>query len=185
MTSTPFRLNFYLILATMVLHGLIMVVNELFFMPTEFLKGIGWIYLPAGSRLLCTLLFGRAGAVGLLLSGWIACYWYYFPGDPLRATAGAVAGAIGPYLVYLIAQRQWGLRASLTNLTPRRLLACAVGCSLASPLLHHIWFAMRGDAHIVSGFTVMFIGDLAGTLIVVYAAKGLLALLPIPTPARQ
>jgi len=184
MRST-FRLNLYLILATMVLHGLMMLVNELFFMRAEFLKGIGWIYLPAGSRLLCTLLVGRAGAVGLLLTGWIACYWYYFPGDPLRATAGAIAGAIGPYLVYLIAQRRLGLRASLTNLTPRRLLICAVGCSLASPLLHHLWFAMRGDEHIASGFVVMFIGDLAGTLIVVYAAKGLLALLPAPATARQ
>lgn len=181
---SSFRMNLYLILATLVTHGLMMLANELFFMRAEFLKGIGWIYLPAGTRLLCTLLFGRAGAVGLLITGWVACYWYYFPGDPLRATTGAIAGAIGPYLVYLIAQERLGLRASLTNLTPKRLLVCAVGCSIASPLFHHIWFAMHGDAHIASGFAVMFIGDLVGTLIVVYTAKRLLALLPASTEVR-
>lgn len=177
---SPLRMNLYLLLATVAMHGLMMLVNELFFRRTEFLQGIGWIYLPAGTRLLCTLLFGQAGAAGLLVAGWLACYWYYFPGEPLRSTMGAIAGATGPYLVYLIAQRRLGLRASLSNLTPRRLLLCAAGCSLASPLLHHIWFALHGDGNLLSGLAVMFIGDLAGTLIVVYTAKGVLALLPAP-----
>jgi hypothetical protein len=181
---SPFRMNLYLILGTIVMHGLMMLANELFFMRSEFLQGIGWIYLPAGTRLLCTLLFGRAGAAGLLITGWFACYWYYFPGDSLRATTGSIAGAIGPYLVYLIAQHKLGLQTSLTNLTPKRLLVCAVGCSVASPLLHHLWFAMHGDTNLLSGFSVMFIGDLAGTLIVVYTAKGLLTLLPAPARSR-
>jgi hypothetical protein len=175
-----FRLNFYMVLATIGLHGLVMVANELFFRRAEFLQGIGWIYIPAGTRLLCTLLFGRAGAVGLLIAGWFACYWYYFPGDAIRATSGTIAGAIGPYLVYVIAQRRYSLQASLTNLTPKRLLVCAAGCALASPLLHHIWFALHGDDHLLPGFLVMFFGDLMGALIVLYTAKAILALLPQP-----
>jgi hypothetical protein len=138
------------------------------------------VYLPAGTRLLCTLLYGGAGAVGLLVSGWFACYWYYFPGDVLRACTGTIAGAIGPYLVYLVAQSRFGLQASLTNLTPRRLLLCALGCSVASPLLHHLWFSIHGDGNLLPGFFVMMIGDLAGTLIVLYTAKWLLSLLPVP-----
>lgn len=174
------RLQLSMFLAAMALHGGMMALNEPLFKNTEFLRGIGWIYLPAGTRLLCTLLFGSAGALGLLVSGWIACMVYYFPGDLLRSTMGAFFGAAGPYLVYLIARRRHGLRASLTNLTPKTLLACAVGCALASPLLHHFWFALRGDANIVSGFVVMFIGDLAGTLIVIYTAKAMLARVPRP-----
>jgi hypothetical protein len=69
---SPFRMNLYLILGTIAMHGLMMLANELFFMRSEFLQGIGWIYLPAGTRLLCTLLFGRAGAAGLLITGWFA-----------------------------------------------------------------------------------------------------------------
>jgi hypothetical protein len=171
-----FRLNVLLVFATIAIHGAMMALNEVFFRDTEFLSGIGWIYIPAGTRLLCTLLFGGAGAVGLLIAGWIATYWYYFPGDALRATIGAIAGTLGPYLVYCIARREYGLNASLTNLTPRRLLLCAAGCSLASPALHHIWFALHGDQHLLPGFFAMCVGDFAGTLIVLYTAKGVLAL---------
>ncbi|MBY0557991.1 MAG: hypothetical protein K2P77_12360 [Burkholderiaceae bacterium] len=180
--ASPFRLNLAMVLGTMLLHGLVMVANEVFFRHTEFLQGIGWIYLPAGTRLLCTLLFGRAGALGLLLAGWIACYVYYFPGDALRATTGSLAATAGPYLVYLIARRRYGLQASLGNLTPRRLLLCALGCAIASPLLHHLWFALHGDFQLLPGFGVMIVGDLAGTLIVVYTGKALLTLLPGPAP---
>ena len=188
-SPSTFRLNLALILATLLLHGAMMVLNEMFFRRAEFLQGIGWIYLPAGTRLLCTLLFGGAGAIGLLVSGWIACYWYYFPGDVLRASTGTLAGAIGPYIVYLIARREFGLAASLTNLTPKRLLACAAACSVASPALHHIWFAVHGDRTLLPGFLVMCVGDLAGTLIVLYTAKGLLALagrlLPMRSPPAR
>jgi hypothetical protein len=174
------RLNLLLIAATILIHGALMLVNEIFFQQTEFLKGIGWIYLPAGTRLLCTLLFGAPGAIGLLISGWLYCFFYYFPGDAVRSTMGAFAGAAGPYLVYVLAKRRWGLGASLARLTPARLLWCALGCALASPLLHHLWFAIHGDAHLADGFAVMFIGDLAGTLLVVYGAKAVLAWFPQP-----
>jgi len=176
------NLNLYMVLGTITLHGTMMVVNDLFFRKAEFLQGIGWIYLPAGTRLLCTLLFGQAGAIGLLISGWFACYWYYFPGDAIRATTGTIAGAIGPYLVYLIAQREFGLQASLKNLTPQRLLLCALGCAIASPVLHHVWFAIHGDDNLLPGFLVMSIGDLVGALVVLYVAKGMLALFPRPAP---
>ncbi|MCA1246029.1 hypothetical protein [Massilia sp. MS-15] len=182
---TAFRLNLYMVLGTMFLHGLVMLANELFFQRAEFVQGIGWIYLPAGTRLLCTLLFGRAGALGLLIVGWFACYWYYFPGDAVRATTGAMAGAIGPYLIYLIARERYGLQASLTNLTPRRLLLCALGCALASPLLHHIWFFVHDDALHLPGFLVMFVGDLAGALIVLYTAKWLLSLVRRQATSRR
>jgi hypothetical protein len=142
------------------------------------LQGIGWIYLPAGTRLLCTLMFGPAGAVGLLISGWLACYLYYFPGDALRATTGTIAGALGPYLIYLLAQARFGLQSSLNNLTPKRLLLCALGCLIASPLLHHVWFALHDAGNLLPGFLVMFIGDLMGSLIVLYTAKWLLGFVP-------
>jgi hypothetical protein len=125
-------------------------------------------------------MFGRAGAIGLLMSGWFACYWYYFPGDALRATTGTIAGAIGPYVVYLAAQSRYGLQTSLINLTPQRLLLCALGCSIASPVLHHLWFSIHDGSNLLPGLFVMMVGDLLGTLIVLYTAKWLLSLLPMP-----
>ena len=46
-----------MVAAAMLLHGAVMVLNEVFFRRAEFLQGIGWIYIPAGTRLLCVLLF--------------------------------------------------------------------------------------------------------------------------------
>jgi hypothetical protein len=130
-------------------------------------------------RLLCTLLFGGAGAIGLLIASWLVCFFYFFPDDYIRSFMGGILATAAPYLVYLIARQVYGLRASLTNLTPKRLLACALAYSVASPLLHHLWFAMHGDeVDLLRGFIVMSVGDLFGTLIVIYTAKGLLSLLP-------
>lgn len=164
---------------TIVLFSAMLGVNEALFRSLEFAPGINWIYLPAGMRLLCTLLFGGAGAVGLLIVSWAVCFLYFFPDDVLRSFVGGLLAAAAPYVVYLLAVRVYGLQSSLSNLTPRGLFACIVAYSLASPLLHHLWFWLYdGRDNVLGGLAVMIAGDLMGTLIVVYAAKGMLALLP-------
>jgi hypothetical protein len=171
--------------ATMLAFVAMLVANEWLFTRLEFVPGINWIYLPAGMRLLCVLLFGNAGALGLLLVSWLACFFYFFPDDDLRSFVGGVLAAAAPWIANRLAQQAFGLHASLNNLSPGRLLVCIVLYSIASPLLHHIWFAVHGDrTDLLHGFIVMFVGDLTGTLIVVYAMKGLLSLLP-PAAQRQ
>ncbi|WP_420991440.1 hypothetical protein ACKI2N_024800 [Cupriavidus sp. 30B13] len=168
-----------MVFATIVLFVLTLAVNEWLFRHFEFVPGINWVYLPAGIRLLSTLLFGAAGAVGLLIASLLVNVFYIFPDDFARAFMGAILASVAPYLVYRVARQAFGLRASLTNLTPGRLLACVLAYSVASPLLHHIWFALRGNrGGLFHGFLVMFVGDLTGTLIVVYAMRALLGLLP-------
>lgn len=175
------RLQLSMVIGTMVAFVLMLTVNEWLFTRFEFAPGINWIYLPAGMRLLSTLLFGGAGAVGLLLVSWLACFFYFFPDDLVRSFMGGILAAAAPYLAYLIARRAYGLHASLANLSPRRLLVCVAGYSVASPLLHHIWFAIRGDGgDLIHSFVVMAVGDLSGTLIVIYTIKLLLWLVAAP-----
>jgi hypothetical protein len=170
------KLNTLMISATILLFTLALAINELLFTRLEFAPGINWIYLPAGVRLLCTLLFAEAGAVGLLLVSWAVCFLYFFPDDPVRSFAGGVLASASPYLVYLGMRRSYGLQATLANLTPMKLLACALAFSLASPLLHHIWFALyEGKTGLVRSFLVMATGDFFGTLTVLYTAKFLLS----------
>jgi hypothetical protein len=169
------KLNALMISATILLFTLALAINELLFTRLEFARGINWIYLPAGVRLLCTLLFAEAGAVGLLLVSWAVCFFYFFPDDPVRSFAGGLLASASPYLVYLGMRRCFGLQTTLANLTPMKLLACALAFSLASPLLHHIWFALyEGKTGLVRSFVVMATGDFFGTLTVLYAAKFLL-----------
>ncbi|WP_250508268.1 MULTISPECIES: hypothetical protein [unclassified Caballeronia] len=56
-----------------------------------------------------------------------------------------------------------------------------VAYAIAGSLLHNIWFYLQGDAqNITSRFLVTFVGDLAGTVIVIYTLKVLLHFLPVP-----
>lgn len=182
MIPPSLRLQVAQVLATMALFLAMLWVNEQLFRWLEFAPGINWIYLPAGARLLCTLLFAEAGAVGLLLVSWLVSFVLFFPDDPERAFVGGILAALAPWLVYRGASRAWGFQASLGNLTPGRLLVLALAYSVASPLLHHLWFAWRGQDNLLQGFLAMFAGDLAGTLIVLYGIKALLVLLhPLPS----
>ena len=176
MASLNLRVQAGQVLATMALFLAMLWLNDWLFRRLEFAPGINWIYLPAGMRLLCTLLFAEAGAVGLLLVSWLVSFVFFFPHDPERAFMGGIIAAAAPYAVYRGASRFYGFEASLHNLTPGRLLVLAVAYAIASPLLHHLWFAWRGQGDLVHGFFAMFIGDLSGTLIVLYGIKGLLAL---------
>lgn len=170
------RLNLCMILTTMVVFTVALAINELLFTRLEFAAGINWVYLPAGVRLLCTLLFGEAGAIGLLLVSWLVCFCYFFPHDPVRAFAGGILASAAPYAAYRIAQWKFGLKATLANLSTQRLMFCAIAFSIASPTLHHLWFALyEHKAHLAESFAVMAAGDLSGTVIILYSAKFLLS----------
>ncbi|WP_165190301.1 hypothetical protein [Paraburkholderia dioscoreae] len=173
------RLHFWSITGTLIAFLISLWINQEVFTHTSFVRGINWIFLPSGVRLLSTLLVGFDGFVGLLVGGLLMDFFYWFPHDPVRAIAGAILGSMAPYLVYRLALERYELKASLTNLTPKRLLVLSVVYSVANPLLHHIWFALRGNMqNIAESFFMMFVGDLTGALIMLYTMKGILALLP-------
>ncbi|WP_341317584.1 hypothetical protein WN982_40690 [Paraburkholderia sp. IMGN_8] len=173
------RLHFWSITGTLIAFLVSLWINQEVFTHTSFVRGINWIFLPSGVRLLSTLLVGSDGAIGLLLAGLITDFLYWFPHDPVRAIAGAFLGSLAPYLVYRFALEYYDLRASLTNLTPKRLLVLAVAYSIANPLFHHLWFALTGTTkNWFESFFSMFVGDLTGALIMLYTMKGILAFLP-------
>ena len=107
---------------------------------------------------------------------------FLFPGQFDRPFWGGIFATVSPYAVYRLACWRYGLRASLANLTPWRLLVLSLACALASPLLHHVYFAWAGQDDLLRGFLAMFTGDLAGTLVVMYALKGLVSLIPRHIP---
>jgi hypothetical protein len=164
-----------MVIGTVVFFLAMLAINEWIFSHSEFVRGINWVYLPAGARLLCILLFGGSGALGVLIASWIASFYYFFPDDFIRAFAGGIIGTVAPYTVYLTARQVFGLRVSLVNLTTRRLLICIVTYAAASAGLHHVWFALQGNTDgLLKGLAVMFVGDLIGTLIVIYVLKAML-----------
>lgn len=174
---TSIRQFLAMVLATMIMFGAALLINELLFKQLEFAEGINWIYLPAGVRLLATLLFAEAGAIGLLAVSWLYCFFILFPHEPVRAFAGGILASVAPYLVYLGARRWLDLQGALANLAAWQVLACAVAYSLASPLLHHLWFALyEGRGNLLGSFAVMALGDLTGTVLLLFFTKWVMRL---------
>lgn len=176
-----FQLQVRMVVATMAAFFAVLALSEWLF-PHELEAGINYIYLPAGVRLLCTLLFAEAGALGLLLASWLVCFTYLFPDDPLRAFMGGILASAAPYGAYRLGQNWYGIGASLASLTPKRLLVLSAVYSVASPVLHHLWFAISSEPSTFAGFVTMMVGDLIGTLIVIYAVKCVLSLVPRQRP---
>lgn len=169
------RLHVGAITGTVLVYVLSLWINEHVFVHTEFLRGVNWIYLPTGIRLLSTLLLGADGAIGLFIAALLVDFGYYFPHDPVRSIVGAIISAAGPYAVYRLALERYDLKASLTNLTPRRLLVLALAVATVNAVLHHIWFALSGDTqNFFERFCLMYCGDLFGSLIMLYATRGVL-----------
>jgi hypothetical protein len=174
----------YVVLTALVFLGFNWM-NELAFIQFEQSKGINWVFLPAGIRLLSTLLFGLAGFEGLLLAGIYLNFHHFDFGSDYRAWSGAFAGALGPYLASLFARHWFDLRPRLKGLTPRRLLFTGVLCGVMSPVFHHALMWVLSGTVDWTALAVMIVGDTVGILIVLGMAKGAIALAERHRPATQ
>lgn len=160
-------------------------INEVLFTHLEQSKGINWVFLPAGVRLLSTLLFGFAGFEGLLLAGIYLNFCHFHFDSDFRAWSGAVAGALGPYLASLFARHWFDLRPGLKGLTARRLLFTGVLCGCMSPVFHHAFMWVLTGLVDWTALTAMVVGDTVGILIVLSLAKGAIALADRCDPAAR
>ncbi len=152
-------------------------VNEWVFGTTALHDGANWIFLPAGLRLLCTLIFAGEGAIGLLIASMMIGYLRINSMDPITQFGSELISAGAPYLAYRAALKL-GMPASLEKLSAGHLGLLAVAYAFTSSFLHSFWFMIRGFfTDFFYGWTVMLIGDVLGTLIMVYLLKMMLAVL--------
>jgi hypothetical protein len=170
------RLQILLVLSSGLLYFFFFHLNQLFFSSLEHAPGVNWIFLPAGLRLLFTLLFAGEGAIGLLLASSAIMLLNPSSMDSFTSFGAACISAGAPYLAYRLA-RMNGIPASLHQLTPGWLSILIVIYAAMSSFLHQVWYVERGVSdNLITGFGAMFTGDLIGTLIVIYTIKMLLAL---------
>jgi len=151
-------------------------INELVFIQFQQSNGINWVFIPAGIRLLSTLLFGLAGFEGLLLAGVYLNFFHFEFHSDFRAWSGALAGALGPYLAALLVKHWFDLEPRLKGLTAHRLLFTGVLCGIMSPVFHHTFMWVLTGHVDWTALTAMIIGDTIGILIVLCLAKAAIAL---------
>ena len=170
-----FRLQLISVLTSAMLYFGCFHLNMMLFDTLELHSGANWIFLPAGVRLLCTLLLGAEGAIGLLIASVIISIQTYGEMGLVTNLVSACISAGGRCLVYRLALIN-GMPATLEKLNAAKLAVLCLVYAFVSALLHSIWYMLRSvHTDLLTGFTAMFIGDLIGTLIILYAMKMVLA----------
>lgn len=151
--------------------------NTLFFSNSEFSTGVNWVFLPAGIRLLLTLVLAEDAAIGISLAAISIGLSDFFENDFITAIGAGILSGLAPYIAYRLVVKQYSISHNLSNMNNRNLILCIVLFALISPLLHQVWFVSRGyTTDFLLSFAVMMVGDLLGSLLIIYSAKSLLFL---------
>jgi hypothetical protein len=165
------------ILITAVTYFVFFQFNDWLFSSFELHSGANWIYLPAGLRLLCTLLLGIEGAIGIFIAALAISLSNLAHIDFTTMLVSSVISAAMPYLAYRIALH-FGMPPSLENLSVKILFALTFLYALLNSVSHSLWYRLRGvSPDSLNTFFVMFIGDLIGTLLIIYSIKFILVFL--------
>jgi hypothetical protein len=132
---------------------------------------ISWIFLPAAIRMLAVMACDWAGAVGLFVGALFTSQTE--PATDLTdGIVLAFLSATGPLLAFWVCTRLLSLPSTLTGLTAKQLLVFATVGALLNALPHNIYFYLSDRmTSPVEGLVPMFLGDLLGTLFVLYAAS--------------
>jgi hypothetical protein len=145
--------------------------NSWLFSDLQLNKYINWIFLPAAIRVLAVMINGWAGVLGLFF-GAILTNLGQLEFEPLNVLMLAGLSALGPIAAVHLCTRWLQLPVDLFGLQRSQLLVFAVAGALFNVIPHNLFFYMSGiSGDAWSGVLPMFVGDLAGTLIVLYVAS--------------
>ncbi len=151
--------------------------NAWAFARLEWAEGIAWIFLPAAVRVLSVLVCGWPAAVGLFLGALLTAGEVY-PLGTVPAVVGPALSALAPLVAVTLWRRFVGLPADLHGLRAHDLLGLSVFAAACSVVPHNVYFWLEGVLDDpFRGLLPMFVGDLAGTFIVLYVLRTVLRLL--------
>ena len=157
------------------------VLNDWLFDHIAISQYASWIFLPAALRMLAVLLCGWTGVLGLFIGSLVTAYYTHDFNDPGMVIVLAGLSALAPMVAYIACARLFGLRADLRGLSASHLITLSVTVALVGSVLHNLHFMMIGATHAFSHtFMTMFVGDLIGTFIMLYAAKLVMGLVFAP-----
>lgn len=157
------------------------VLNDWLFDHVAVSQYASWIFLPAALRMLAVLLCGWTGVLGLFIGSLITAYYTHDLNDPAMVIVLAGLSALAPMVAYMVCAKLFGLRGDLRGLSASHLIALSVAVALAGSVLHNLHFVMIGATHAFGHtFMTMFVGDLIGTFIMLYAAKFLMSVVFAP-----
>lgn len=145
--------------------------NNWFFSEIYLNSFISWIFLPAAIRMFAVMINGWAGTLGLFF-GAILTNLSQLEFEPLNALVLAGLSALGPLAAVHLCTRWLQLPVDFAGLQRSQLLVFAAAGALFNVIPHNLFFYMTGLSDDPwSGVLPMLVGDLSGTLIVLYVAS--------------
>lgn len=160
--------------------------NNWFFNAFQFAQNmINWVFLPAAIRLLAVLIAGWVGALGLFVGSLVAMLITHQSTYDLQILVlFAFLSALAPLAALLCCA--WGLRLHrrLEGLSGANLFVLSIVSAFFVAVPHNIAFYLLGlRSNVLDGIGPMFIGDLIGTLLVLYIVRSIMP--PSKTPPNQ
>lgn len=156
--------------------------NDWLFDWLQYTKGVNWVFLPAGFRVILVLALGIPGALGIALGTlWLDTRAAVPPAaDVLVITC--LASGFAPWLVKLWMERRGTLGLHLERLSSSSLLHFVLIYAIVNALLHQSirWFFEPHTMRLWANLWPMFVGDILGALLVLYALKMCLPWLTAP-----
>lgn len=183
MTDTRDKINptvFFEVTGISLAYLLLYHFNAWFFAVTEFSSYIAWIYLPAAVRILAVLVFGWRGVTGLLIGNLLTSI-PMFGAMSLDAYIFPSISAFCPLLAVMAGTYMMKIRADLGGLKAWELIVFSLLGAMFNSIAQNTYFLLSHKAgNWLPGLVPMFVGDVAGTLIVLYMAFALLRLFTSP-----
>ena len=142
--------------------------NEWAFAAAERTHFVNLVFLPAGVRILAVLIVGWPAAVGLFLGSVLtaAPIWHL----PAALIPGLIS-ALGPAAAVGVGTRSMRLRDDLKGITPRQIAIISITDGVFNAVPSNLFFWLK---HRVAtpwrDVAPMFVGDLLGTVALLYLA---------------
>lgn len=162
-------LNFSLLVLVSVTYYLVFFFNDYLFSSLAYTDHVNWIYLPSGFTLGFVLVLEEIGVLGILLPSLLINLQL----DPNETTVAIVVTslitAITPLIARTICVKWLGLDEDLSELNYKKITECSLIFALISSACLQLWFHFKNlDEIFLEDFLAMFVGDVFGSLIVLF-----------------
>ena len=161
--------------------------NDQLFSFLEHAKGVNWVFLPAGFRVLLVLVLGIPGAIGIA----VGTLWLDLPqldsDHWLSELAMGLASGFGPWCVKYWLEMRGVIARNLKDIRSASLLQFVLLYAAVNAIAHQaiFWGFALNDRKPWIDIWPMFVGDMVGALIILYGFKLALPWLRGLTQARS
>lgn len=171
-SSDRLRLFLLGVLSSALLYSALFFFNDWLTETLKYDVGVSWIYLPAGLRLFLILIFGLAGAIGIAAASFTISYFGVFQPDLVTCIGIGLISGFAPLFAKWVVVSNTYISNDLSNLSMQKILLCIVVYALMSSGFHQYWFELRDlESGSLNHFLVMFIGDVAGSILLIALIK--------------